>query len=155
MMEGVAINEPGDGRTYTAMVGDWVTAARTSDGFVGGGALVVGMATLLVALGLHGSSYDNKGVPTVIAYLGGLAVQLVVVALLTAVLTLYPSAKTTGWWRTLLIVASVLTLFFAVLPAMVAGYSPIAALLFAVLTILYDLAAATYLAVVSPWSRVR
>lgn len=141
-----------DDRTYPAMIGRWVTVARASGGFVGGGGIAVGLSTFLVALGLHGRSYDDGGVPAAIAFAGAAAAQLAVIVLLTATLSLYPSGRTARWWRVLMAAAAVLMLFFAVLPALVARYSWLAVLLLAVLTIVYDLAVAAYLAVVQPWA---
>lgn len=152
MMEVMTVNETGSGRTYRAMIGEWATAARDREAFVGVGAAIVGISTFFLALALHGDTYDRGGVPPGIALPGAVAAQLVVIALLTAVMSLYPSARAARWWKLLAIVTGAVMLFFAILPAIVAGYSWLAVLLLAVLTIVYDLVVAAYFAIVRPWA---
>lgn len=154
MMRGVTVNEANSGKTSEAKIVEWATAARDSGEFVGVGAAIVGVSTFFLALALHGASYDKGGVPIAIAVSGAVGAQLVVIALVAATLSLCLSARATRWWKVLAAVAVVVMLFFAVLPAVVAGYSWLAVLLLAVSTVVYDLVAAGYLAIVRPWAYI-
>jgi hypothetical protein len=130
----------------------WATGARGNDGFVGAGAVLLIVASLFFVLGVHGSSYSQGSVPDSIAFLGALAAQATVIALAVTVAVLYPSAWRRTWWRVLAGVTLVLLLFFAGLPAVVAGYSWLAVLLLVVATVVYDVIVTTWLVVVRPWS---
>jgi hypothetical protein len=148
----MTVGEANDGKTYRTMIGEWAAAARGNGEFIGIGATVAGVGTFFLALALHGYSYNRGGVPAAIAYPSAVVAQLVVIALITAALSLYPSARATRWWRLLGAAAGAAMLIFAVLPAVVAGYPWLAVLLLTMLTIVYDVVVSAYVSVVRPWA---
>src|SRR4051794_25549996 len=99
--------DAGSSRISRVAVTEWVTAARNNEAFVIVGAGVLVIASLFFVLGVHGDTYVHEGgVPSAIAYLGSLAAQVIVVALLVITVTLYAAGS--RWWRVLAVVAGVL-----------------------------------------------
>jgi hypothetical protein len=135
-----------------AQLSRWVAVARENENFTIGSSIGIVLLTIAMVL-MHTDTYTvNVNHPASFGgALVGLALSILTAAVTVASFRTWPVSR----WRALAAVALALSLTFALLPPITAGYGWLTLLLFAITTLGYEALAVSWLMIARPWTWIR
>ncbi|QKW15411.1 hypothetical protein [Verrucosispora sp. NA02020] len=143
---------PGSGQPLTAQLSRWVAVARGNDNFLVISSFAVVILTIAM-LFMHTDTY-SVNVNHHAAFGGslvGLAISILAATVAVATVRTWPVNR----WRALAAVALALSLTFALLPPITAGYGWLTLLLFALTTLGYEALVVSWLLIARPWTWIQ